>query len=169
MELYLIRHADALPVGHDGVADDEERPLSDEGRAQGRALGAALQRQGVRFDVVAVSPLVRARQTAEALLEGWPAPAPEVVPCDHLGPGGKRKRLTRFLRGLQGESIALVGHNPDLSVYAGWLIGDKKVQLELAKAGVARIDFDSVPGKNNGVLAWMVTPEWCGFAQPARK
>jgi phosphohistidine phosphatase len=169
MELYLIRHADALPVGHDGVADDEARPLSEEGRAQCRALAEALQRQRIRFDVVATSPLVRARQTAEALLEGWPAPVPEVVECEHLGPGGKRKRLTRFLRGLEGEAIALVGHNPDLSVFTGWLIGDKKVQLELAKAGIARIDFENVPGKNSGVLAWMVTPEWCGLQQPARK
>ena len=39
MNLYLVRHADALPVGEQGIAVDEDRPLSEEGLRQARLLG----------------------------------------------------------------------------------------------------------------------------------
>ena len=48
MELILIRHTDALPLGA-GSTQDTERPLSPEGQALARALGQALQRRGVRL------------------------------------------------------------------------------------------------------------------------
>jgi phosphohistidine phosphatase len=168
VELYLIRHAEALPVGEDGIVGDEERPLSEAGRAQCRALSEALQRLGARFETVVTSPLVRAKQTAELLLAGWPAPVPELVECNALRPGGKRKKLARFLLGLGTESAAMVGHNPDLSVFAAWLIGAKEAQVELAKGGVARIDTDGSPGKGAGTLAWMLTPDLYGALQVVR-
>jgi phosphohistidine phosphatase SixA len=58
--------------------------------------------------------------------------------------------------------MALVGHQPDLGFYAGWLIGSKSAQVDLAKAGVARITCDDKPGKGRGMLIWLVTPEWFG-------
>src|SRR5438309_137666 len=126
MELYLIRHAEALPVGHDGIADDAQRPLSETGRAQCRSLAEALQRLKVKFDKVVTSPLLRAKQTAELLIEHGPAPAPELLECNALRPDGKRRKLNRFLHSLDGGAIAVVGHNPDLSTYAAWLIGSKE-------------------------------------------
>jgi phosphohistidine phosphatase len=168
MELYVIRHAEALPVGHDGIATDEQRPLSDEGKAQCRALAEALGRHRVRLDKLVTSPLVRARQTAEVLLSHWPPPAPELVFCDELAPGGRRRKLARFLRSLEVDSVGIVGHNPELSAYAGWLIGGKKVQLDLAKAGVARIDFEGRFGKREGTLTWMVTADWYEVAPAVR-
>jgi phosphohistidine phosphatase len=168
MELYVIRHADALPVGQDGVGSDEERPLSEAGRAVCRPLAEALQRQHAHLAKVVTSPLLRAKQTAEGLLEHWPAPAPELVVCNALRPGGKRRKLTRFLRSFDAEALAVVGHNPDLSTYLAWLLGAKDAQIELAKAGVARVDLEGGPGKGGGVLNWMVTPEWYGALQIVR-
>jgi phosphohistidine phosphatase len=168
MELYLIRHADAVPAGANGVAEDSERPLTDAGRAQCEPLARALLRQHVGLERIVTSPYLRARQTADGLREHWSAPAPELVVCEALAPGGRRRKLARFLRDLGMESVALVGHNPDLSVLAAWLIGGKTVQVELAKAGVARIECDSKPGKGAGVLTWMVTPEWCEALQEAK-
>jgi phosphohistidine phosphatase len=168
MELYLIRHAEALPVGHDGVADDDRRPLTEAGRAHVRGVAEALQRLSVRFDKVVTSPLVRARQTADLLAELGPAPAPEVVECNALRPEGKRRKLNRFLLSLGAESVAVVGHNPDLSRFLAWLIGGKDVQVQLAKAGVARLELEGGLDKGAALLTWMVTPEWCGALQPAR-
>src|SRR5262245_39698190 len=136
MELYLFRHAEAVPLGQDGISDDEARPLTDAGRADARAVAEALQHHGVRLDKLVTSPLLRARQTAEAARDAWAPPSPEVVVCEDLAPGGKRRKLTRFLCELGVESVALFGHNPDLSVYLAWLIGAKKAGVELAKAGV---------------------------------
>jgi phosphohistidine phosphatase len=164
MELYLIRHADAQPLGEGGVEDDAERPLTAAGQAQCRVLAAALQRQKVRPDKVVASPLLRARQTAEGLALHWTGPAPSQELCEHLAPGGKRRKLTRFLRNLGAESVAVVGHMPDLNDYLGWLVGSKKAQVELAKAGVAHVHFDGKPGKGDGVLTWLITPDWCAGA-----
>jgi phosphohistidine phosphatase len=161
MDLYLIRHADAQPLGEGGIQDDAERPLTTEGHKQCGPLAAALQRQGVRLEAIVTSPLLRARQTAEGLRKGLTAPVPELHTCDHLAPGGKRRKLTRFLRGLGVPSVAIVGHQPDLNLYAGWLIGARAAQIELAKAGVACIHFEDDPDKGDGVLTWMVTPQWC--------
>ena len=80
--------------------------------------------------------------------------------CDALAQGGKRRKLTRFLRDLGVDTVALVGHMPDLGEYAAWLIGSRKGQVDLAKAGVARIVCEGRPGKGDGVLTWLITPEW---------
>jgi phosphohistidine phosphatase SixA len=50
---------------------------------------------------------------------------------------------------------------PDLNDYAGWLIGSKKAQVDLAKAGIACVHFEDEPDKGAGVLTWLVTPQWC--------
>jgi phosphohistidine phosphatase len=160
MDLYIIRHAEAQALGEGDIQDDEERPLTPDGQFNCGQLAAALKRHGIHFDRIVTSPLLRARQTADGLLRDLPSPKPELHLCDHLAPGGRRKKLTRFLSGLDAPSIAIVGHMPDLADYAAWLIGSRKAQLDLAKAGVASIHFDGDLDKGMGALTWMVTPKW---------
>jgi phosphohistidine phosphatase len=160
MDLFLIRHAEAAPLG-DGVKDDAERPLTPAGAAQCELLAKALQCLGIRLDRVATSPLLRARQTAERLLADWPAPLPQLDECDALAPGGKTRKLARYLWKKGAGSVALVGHMPDLAEHAAWLIGSKKAQLEIAKAGAAYIECEKLPAKGSGMLTWLITPSWC--------
>jgi phosphohistidine phosphatase len=162
VDLYLIRHADALRLGERGITRDPDRPLSEQGMGQAKALGLALPRRNVKLDLVLTSPLLRARQTAEEMLRHWSLPAPELRVAEELQPDGKPKRLARFLRGLDAPAVALVGHQPDLSRYVGWLVRGKKAQIDLAKAGVAAITFPGKPFKKAGTLVWLVTPEWLG-------
>jgi phosphohistidine phosphatase len=159
MNLCLIRHAEAQPRS-EGV-EDELRALTDKGWDQCRLLAEALQRVGLRPGVFVVSPLVRARQTAEGMLRHWPEPRPEVRECVHLAPGGKARKLVRFLRGLEGDTIAAIGHEPDLSRFTGWLIGTRKVEIQLDKAGAALVTCEAGPGKGLGVLTWLVNQAWC--------
>jgi phosphohistidine phosphatase len=158
MKLLLIRHAEAAPRESNDVAD-EDRPSSVSGRSQCRLLAEALQRRSVALGKLVSSPLLRARQTAEAILEHWPEPRPELLLCEALRPDGKDKKLTRFIRGLDNDQVTLVGHMPDLAEYAGWLIGDRKVGIHLAKAGVALIECEAGPSKGGGVLTWLAPPE----------
>jgi phosphohistidine phosphatase len=161
MDLYLIRHAKAQPLGEGGIVEDEARPLTDAGRSQCEALATALQRRSVHVGRVLTSPLLRARQTAEAVLHHWPAPVPHLEVSELLAPGFKPRRLTRVLADLEESAVGLVGHMPDLAVYAAWLIGSKKAQIDLDKAGVARIVCEKGIDKGEGVLTWLITPEWC--------
>jgi phosphohistidine phosphatase len=161
MNLYLIRHAEAVDLEEGDARDDAERPLTAAGKAQCATLAAALQARGVVLNQLVSSPLLRARETAEAVLAGWPAPTPEQLTCNGLAPGGKAKKVVRFLLGLSGENVALVGHQPDLGEFLGWLIGAKKAKIEIAKAGAALVRFDASPAKGEGALEWLVTSEWC--------
>lgn len=159
MDIYLIRHAEAKPLGEDGIISDADRPLTETGEAQARELGADLQRHGVRLTMLLTSPLVRAQQTAEGILRQWSLPAPELQVCDELAPGGKLKKLAKLLRGLKTEAVGLVGHMPDLGVCAAWLIGGRKAQLDFAKAGTAYLTCSGGPRKGKCTLVWLATPE----------
>lgn len=160
MELYLIRHADALALGERGITDDAERPLSEKGEEEARAVGAALARKGIVLDRLYTSPLLRARQTAEAILKAWSRPAMDLQTCAQLVPGVNPRRLARFLEKDGGAKVGLVGHMPHLARVIGWLIGKKKAQLDLAKAGVAYVSCNEGMSKGDGVLHWMVAPDW---------
>jgi phosphohistidine phosphatase len=160
MHLYLIRHAAAASLDEAGVEGDAERPLTEAGRKQCPRVAQALRRLGVKLEYLLTSPLLRAKQTAEGIVGAWGEGAPAVTLCEELAPGNKKRKLVREVLALGAESVALVGHNPDLSELVGWLIGDKGVSIDLAKAGVACIEFQGSPGKGSGTLAWMVNPAW---------
>ena len=58
------------------------------------------------------------------------------------------------------ETVILVGHNPDLSAYAGWLLGADETAIELEKGAAALIEFEGEIEKGTGRLGWLVTPGW---------
>lgn len=67
--LVLVRHGESLgnALGfYQGQADFD---LNERGRAQAQALARRWKREGVSFDVVISSPLQRARQTAEVIVD----------------------------------------------------------------------------------------------------
>src|SRR5262245_26888397 len=120
MQVYLIRHADALPLGEPGIASDAERPLTAKGDVQVTALAKTLQRFGVPLACIVTSPLVRSQQTAERLREALGASRVGIETSDLLAPGGSSKRLAKLLCKLDVEHIALVGHEPDLGRHTAW-------------------------------------------------
>ena len=166
MDLYLIRHAHAVPLGVDGTTDDAIRPLSEEGRRQAHELAAVFTRRGIRLECVVTSPVLRARQTAEGMRQGLGETPPQLYESQELAPGGKRSKLARFLRQLGRETIAVVGHQPDLGKLVAWLIGSKKASVDLAKAGIAHVHSDEGPGKSCGTLIALLPPEWVAAPAP---
>jgi phosphohistidine phosphatase len=159
MELYLIRHAEAVAVGEGGIIRDADRPLTDAGRTKARTLAAALQKQQVRFDAVISSPLVRAKQTTDEMLAGLGEPKLSPRVFDEIGFEVRPKVIVQYLQELKVESVAIVGHQPGLARFAAWLIGSKKARLDLAKAGLAHIDCHELE-KGGGTLISLLTPEW---------
>jgi phosphohistidine phosphatase len=114
VRVYLIRHAKAAPG-----KPDELRPLTSEGRAQARELGQRLAGDGVQPDVVVTSPLLRARETAEALGRETGA----VVEADErLAPGASASDFRAAVAG-RGETVLAVGHQPDCGRIAAALTG----------------------------------------------
>src|SRR5437016_2083194 len=135
MHLYIVRHADAGDRKQ-WNGDDAERPLSELGDRQARALGQSLRQRGVNLEAVVASPLIRTRQTAEDMLGAWPGGTVQF--SDLLAPGAlRRRKLAKFLTQLGVGSVAIVGHDPDLPLFLGWLLGTDLEQVHLEKGGVA--------------------------------
>jgi phosphohistidine phosphatase len=112
VRLFLIRHADA-----ESGEPDESRRLSPEGQEQARALGKRLADEGVRPDALLTSPLLRARQTGNALAE---ALACTSEPSDALAPGASAATVQSAIEG-RGETVIVVGHQPDCGQIAAKL------------------------------------------------
>lgn len=111
MRLVLVRHAEAAPG-----SPDELRTLTDEGRAQARALGERLRREGIHPDVVLSSPLVRALETADALDLGKPEADERLAP-------GLTADVVRAVVAERGGTVVVVGHQPDCGGIAAALTG----------------------------------------------
>ena len=114
MRVYLCRHAQAAPG-----EPDELRELTPEGVEQARALGIQLAELDEPPRLVLTSPLVRARQTAEAIAR---AVRVEAQVEEALAPGATAAGLAEALAGLRGP-IATVGHQPDCSEIAYDVLG----------------------------------------------
>jgi phosphohistidine phosphatase len=160
MNLYFLRHADALPEDGETVLNDGERPLSPEGREQVVRLAQAIRQQELSFDLVLTSPLKRTRETAELLLTTLERPPGEANDLDYLAPGGSTKKLMKYLRTLEVQNVLLVGHNPDLGEHIAYLIGSKKTQVKMGKGALACVDCDTSPRKESGELTLLVAPGW---------
>lgn len=159
MNLYLIRHADA-GNREEWKGDDADRPLTDLGRRQARALGEAFRARNLTVEAVVASPTVRTRETATEFLGGAERTL-TVQFNDLLAPGAlKRRKVSKQVAGLGVGSVAVVGHDPDLPDYLGWLIGADPETVHLEKAGAALVACEEGPSKGGGRLVWIVTPEW---------
>jgi phosphohistidine phosphatase SixA len=102
--VYLCRHAKAAPG-----EPDELRELTGKGRRQAEALGDRLAAATQPPVLVLTSPLVRARQTAEAIAAATGA-ALEVD--RRLAPGATLAALRDAVAAAKGP-VATVGHQPD--------------------------------------------------------
>ncbi|MBA3717958.1 MAG: phosphohistidine phosphatase SixA [Actinobacteria bacterium] len=123
MQLYLVRHAEATPGD-----PDELRPLSDEGREQARELGERLRADGVAPDVVLTSPLLRARETGEALARATGA---RYEADARLAPGATVETVKEAVSG-RGERVVVVGHQPDCGRIAATLGGGEEPRFPAA-------------------------------------
>jgi len=159
VELYLIRHAEASPVGDASISRDADRPLTEAGGNQSEAMARALKKLNVHLEALVSSPLLRAKQTSDALIQGLPDPKPASHILEEIGFEVRPKVISKFVEELRVESVAIVGHQPGLSRFAAWLIGSKKAQLDMAKAGLARIQCEEL-AKGGGTLVWLLTPDW---------
>ena len=62
------------------------------------------------------------------------------------------------LRVVRGETVALVGHEPDLGKLAGTLVFGAPSALPLKKAGACAIQFEGAARPGAGRMVWLLTP-----------
>ena len=154
--LYLVRHAIAADRGP-AWPDDAKRPLTHKGIARFREVVGGLRALDVKVDLVVTSPLLRAAQTAQLLVDGL-APAPTLNIAVALSPGVPPARVAEALVAFpRSRTLAIVGHEPGLGELAAWLIG-AGAPLPFKKGGVCRIDVAAASWRGAGHLQWFATP-----------
>jgi phosphohistidine phosphatase len=147
MYLYLIRHGIAVdpdPFALDSIADDESRLLTKLGRKKIAQVADRLGKLELTFDSIITSPLIRAKQTADILIDKQIGTKLEI--SQDLKPMGNiQSWLANWNARSDRDSIstlAIVGHEPNLSEWAELLVfGQVYHQLILKKGGIIGLKF----------------------------
>jgi|ERR1043166_4901642 len=148
MKLYFLRHGKADPP--DWTGPDDDRPLTKKGRREARKVAKLLAKMEVE-PLIVTSPLPRARETAAIagkILEA------QLHEDESLRPGFDAAKLEALLRDFAGESLMVVGHEPDFTQIIFRLTGGS---TQLSKGGVALVDLDVAT--MSGKLLWLVSPK----------
>jgi|WetSurMetagenome_2_1015567.scaffolds.fasta_scaffold629486_1 phosphohistidine phosphatase len=160
MILYLVRHGIAVPRGTPGI-DDSSRALTNEGISKMKQIAAGLVRLEHVPEIILSSPLVRARQTTDILLQAFGKEVEsEIFPA--LALEGARRELYRKIGSLgkkQIKRLMMVGHQPSLGEIAGEIaFGSSENFIELKKGGVCTMELESALGAPKGILVDLLTP-----------
>lgn len=160
MKLLLIRHAKAEERSMIPFLSkkDADRRLTDEGRKEMRKVAKGLREIAPDIDVLATSPLARARETAEIIAGTFKIQ--ETIEQPLLAPDGSKRALIGWLKTKPTEAtVALIGHEPQLSALAGLLISGKERSLiALKKGACCLIEFEHAPAIGGGMLLWLLQP-----------
>ncbi len=135
MTIYFLRHAEA----EDLADSDFDRKLTPKGLQQAAKVGKFCTVHGLEPAVILSSPVTRARQTAE-IVAG--ALGREVTIESWLACGMETSTLlARLAPHASGDSILIVGHEPDFSTAIGELLGSTEpAAILVKKASLIAID-----------------------------
>lgn len=150
MRCLVIRHAPA-----ESGLPDADRPLSAAGVSLLRQARGPLQALVPDLDLIAHSPLRRARETATLLAEVFAVPTQETAT---LAPGGL-DGLLPWLAG-QADAVALVGHEDDLSYWVcHMLTGQAGRFFQFERAAACLLEFRGLLRPGAAQLRWLLGPE----------
>jgi len=158
MRVVLFRHGPAGEADPDRWPNDAVRPLTPNGQERTQRAAEGVAELEPRIVRVLSSPLLRARESAQVLLEALALDS-RVTLCDALSPGGSASQLLEALPDVrEEEAIALVGHEPDLGKLAGTLMFGAPAHIAMKKAGACAIEFEGRPLAGTGRLVWFLPP-----------
>jgi phosphohistidine phosphatase len=155
MIIYLLRHGDAVDAAR---FEDNDRPLSDFGRRQASAVGTYLAGLQSGIQQIYCSPLLRARQTGEAVRQEL-GQVP-IQTTELLLSSGDPGEIVRELQKNPPRSVLLVGHEPHLSRTISLLLwGDIRSRVEMKKSSLACVSTPDPLEEGRGVLQWLVSSD----------
>lgn len=166
--IYLVRHAIAVDAADRPDLPDDDRPLTPKGRRRFRRVARAFARIGERPTFLFTSPLPRAVQTAEILALALKADSVEILEPLRAG-APVRPVLAELGRKLEdGQSAALVGHDPQMSQLVAALAGLEQSQAErivFRKGAIVRIDVGALPSAKPSEPRWHLKPRSRAFVE----
>jgi phosphohistidine phosphatase SixA len=159
--IYIARHAWAHEAGDPRWPDDSQRELEIEGAERYRQVIELLAARDFAPEVIATSPYVRCRQTADLISKYTPL-KPSVTELSALEPGSNFEALAEWTRQSHCQSICWVGHVPDVCWLTAMLISDRQANLRFAKGAVAAVRMHGEIAFAHGELVWLATAKLLG-------
>lgn len=170
MKLLIMRHGDAMPL----VDSDANRALTPWGVEQVKVAAREIVEKGHKPELLLVSPLLRAQQTASEMCKAAYNNEPMVIQetitllspdsaveelASYLEQTAERltKRLTKLLtkQGKQQRDetvVMLVSHQPLVSLLIEYISGE---QVGMSTANVALLETNSCK-RLSGDLKWVI-------------
>lgn len=140
---------------------EDDRPLTEEGIRKMHRAAAGLQSLRYIPEVILSSPLPRARQTAEILLDAFGHKRTRIILFPALAPSGSRNDVFLAIASYEKKlrSLMLVGHQPSLGEIAGEIVwGSPEHFLDLKKGGACAIELERAGIPPAGSLIAVLTP-----------
>jgi len=156
MDIYLIRHSEAVELNNE-IVDDSFRYLSFNGRQKTIEVANRLKKMKVRFDCILTSPVIRAVQTAELLTASIKHKGELMTAIELMGGNSFTRFMQLINRNSRFESIACIGHAPDVNNYALGLVGQeayRDLKINFKNTSVCKINYNIKDG--NGKLEWFL-------------
>lgn len=141
---------------------DKGRELTSEGMRQSLQIGSWLQAENFFCDLFLCSTAIRAKSTAEFVMEALKLPSEKILMEEELYNASIRT-LYALITGIDNtiNSVMIVGHNPSISYLAEYLT--KKEIGDMATAGLAIIHFNHLKWnevqEGSGELVHYICPE----------
>lgn len=155
--VFVIRHAEAEEPVEAAKArrNEAQRQLTETGRRDMRKAARGLAMLVDEMGLILSSPLVRAVETAKILHGAFPKA--ELKEEKLLSPGFDPGELLDAIAGDTGP-IALVGHEPDLSQWIGYMTtGSPRSLVRMKKGSVCCLDLGNGTAAGEAQLAWLLT------------
>ncbi len=134
--ILIVRHGESEPQT-EGI-NDQDRKLVKKGVKQMRRVANFLEEMGYEPDQVMVSPMLRAVQSAEVILDEMGLDM-KAETLEDLLPDKDPSSLAEKLKELQG-TILIVGHEPHLSKLVKALTS---AEVEIKRGGLAVVEVDA--------------------------
>jgi len=165
LEIIIIRHAlaeERSEYSKRGM-EDALRPLTIKGRKRMQKICVRLMDQIKEVDLIVSSPYTRARQTAEIISQIYFET--KVVESPELIPQSNPATFLKWIRtqGRHYRKIIVVGHEPQLSSFASYLLtGNPKSFIDLKKCGVIGVEIESFASAEagQGQLLFSIPPRF---------
>lgn len=154
MKIFIMRHGEAEHY----AASDAERSLTEKGRSASTAVARTCVEQGyVQFDMVLVSPYLRAQQTWQEVSRSFSAK--QIQTCEDITPYGESSHVADYVAAIaevQGlDSILLVSHLPLVGYLTAEFVPDMAPPM-FPTSGIACIEYDLA--KRRGKLIFNIQP-----------
>ncbi len=157
MKLYLIRHAVAEERAQFALKglSDELRPLTPKGAERMNEIVGLFKKLEPDINLILSSPLVRSLQTAEILKLNYSKA--QLVTSDNLKPDHSAQKLFEEIQTYDLDSMALIGHEPDLGQFLSWLLFRQATDhFPMKKSGIAKVDIYK---DGRTYLKWLIRPK----------